>query len=105
MIFWSFVEFTVIIQAIANYQSIDVQPWRQLRQRLGRDNHRHYKTELIHRRTRRKTSESVELTTLQWMHWLNQTRLLVPIEYIPPAEAGANYSRMLAERYETTVSA
>jgi transposase InsO family protein len=30
-----------------------------------------YKTELIHRRGPWKSRESAELTTLQWVHWLN----------------------------------
>ncbi len=55
-----------------------------------------YKTELIHRRTPWKTRESVELATLEWVHWFNHIRLLEPIGYIPPAEAEANYWRQLA---------
>ena len=57
-----------------------------------------YKTELIHRRGPWKTKASVELATLQWVHWFNHQRLLEPIGYIPPAEAEANYWRQLAER-------
>jgi putative transposase len=63
-----------------------------------------YKAELIHRRGPWKTRESVELATLQWVHWFNHVRLLEPIGYIPPAEAEANYFRHLAEKAETTVS-
>ncbi len=55
-----------------------------------------YKTELIHRRAPWKTRESVELATLEWVHWFNHIRLLEPIGYIPPAEAEANYWRQLA---------
>ena len=55
-----------------------------------------YKAELIHRRAPWKTRESVELATLQWVHWFNHNRLLEPIGYIPPAEAEANYWRQLA---------
>ncbi|OYD54143.1 IS3 family transposase, partial [Thauera propionica] len=62
-----------------------------------------YKTELIHRRAPWKSRESVELATLQWVHWFNHTRLLEPIGYIPPAEAEANYFRQLAEKTETAV--
>ncbi len=62
-----------------------------------------YKTELIHRRAPWKNRESVELATLQWVHWFNHTRLLEPIGYIPPAEAEANYFRQLAEKTETAV--
>ena len=60
-----------------------------------------YKAELIHRRVPWKTRESVELATLQWVHWFNHQRLLEPIGYIPPAEAEANYWRQLAEKVET----
>lgn len=62
-----------------------------------------YKTELIHRRAPWKSRESVELATLQWVHWFNHTRLLEPIGYIPPVEAEANYFRQLAEKTETAV--
>ena len=55
-----------------------------------------YKTELIHRRGPLKTRESVELATLEWVHWFNHIRLLEPIGYVPPAEAEANYWRQLA---------
>ena len=46
-----------------------------------------YKAELIHRRGPWKNRESVELATLQWVHWFNHVRLLTPIGGIPPAEA------------------
>ena len=46
-----------------------------------------YKAELIHRRAPWKTTESLELTTLEWASWFNHHRLLEPIGYIPPAEA------------------
>ena len=55
-----------------------------------------YNTELIHRRGPWKTRESVELATLEWVHWFNHIRLLEPIGYVPPAEAEANYWRQLA---------
>ena len=55
-----------------------------------------YKAELIHRRAPWKTRESVELATLQWVHWFNHHRLLESIGYIPPAEAEANYYQQLA---------
>lgn len=63
-----------------------------------------YKAELIHRRAPWKTRESVELTTLQWVHWFNHIRLLEPIGYIASAEAEANYFRLLAEKPETTLT-
>jgi transposase InsO family protein len=59
-----------------------------------------YKTELVHRRGPWKTKESLELATLQWVHWFNHQRLLEPIGYIPPAEAEANYWRQLTETCE-----
>lgn len=63
-----------------------------------------YKTELIHRRAPWKTKESLELATLQWVHWFNHHRLLESIGYIPPAEAEANYWRQLANKSELTAS-
>ena len=63
-----------------------------------------YKTELIHRRGPWKSRESVELATLQWVHWFNHIRLLEPIGYIPPAEAEANYWHQLAQEGETASS-
>ncbi len=57
-----------------------------------------YKTELIHKRGPWKTTESVELATLQWVHWYNHTRLLEPIGKIPPVDAEANYYRQLVEQ-------
>jgi len=57
-----------------------------------------YKAELIHRRAPWKSREAVELATLEWVAWFNNTRLLEPIGYIPPAEAEANYYRRLADR-------
>ncbi len=63
-----------------------------------------YKAELIHRRAPWKSRESVELATLQWVHWFNHIRLLEPIGYIPPAEAEANYWRQLASETAVAVS-
>ncbi|WP_423213598.1 IS3 family transposase [Ralstonia solanacearum] len=63
-----------------------------------------YKAELIHRRGPWKSRESVELATLQWVHWFNHIRLLEPIGYIPPAEAEANYWRQLASEAAVAVS-
>ena len=61
-----------------------------------------YKAELIHRRGPWKTRESVELATLQWVHWFNHVRLLEPIGNIPPVEAEANYWRQLANSNTST---
>jgi transposase InsO family protein len=57
-----------------------------------------YKTELVHRRAPWKTKESLELATLQWVHWFNHQRLLGSIGHIPPAEAEANYYLQLAQQ-------
>ena len=51
-----------------------------------------YKTEVIYKREPWKTRESLELATLQWVHWFNHGRLLE----LPPAEAEANYWRQVA---------
>jgi putative transposase len=45
-----------------------------------------YKTEVIRPRGPWKGLEAVELATLDWVHWFNNTRLLGPIGYVPPAE-------------------
>jgi putative transposase len=49
-----------------------------------------YKTQLICKRGPWKTRESLELATLQWVHWFNHDRLLEPIGHIPPAGAEAS---------------
>jgi putative transposase len=61
-----------------------------------------YKTELIHRRAPWKTSESLELASLEWVSWFNHHRLMEPISCRPKAEA--NYCRQLAEKTGTPVS-
>lgn len=60
-----------------------------------------YKAELIHRRGPWKNRESVELATLQWVHWFNHIRLLKTIGGIPPAEAEANYWKQLEANLES----
>jgi putative transposase len=45
-----------------------------------------YKTEVTRPRGPWKGLEGVELATLDWVHWFNNTRLLEPIGYVPPAE-------------------
>ena len=57
-----------------------------------------YKAELIHRRGPWRSSQALELATLEWVSWFNHHRLLAPIGYIPPAEAEANYYRQLADQ-------
>jgi transposase InsO family protein len=61
-----------------------------------------YKTELIHRQAPWKTRESVELATLNWVHWFNHQRLLGPIGYMPPAQAEANYYQQLNQPAKAT---
>ncbi len=63
-----------------------------------------YKAELIHRCAPWQTKESLELATLQWVHWFNHHRLLESIGYIPPVEAEANYWQRLAEKSELAAS-
>ncbi|MEZ5635956.1 MAG: IS3 family transposase [Burkholderiaceae bacterium] len=59
-----------------------------------------YKTELIRRRAPWKTKESVELATLQWVHWFNNVRLMESLGYIPPAEAESNFYRQSQRQVE-----
>ena len=63
-----------------------------------------YKTELIHKRGPWKSRESLELATLEWVHWFNNQRLLEPIGYIPPAEAEAQYYQQLASMESANVT-
>jgi putative transposase len=50
---------------------------------------------VIHRRSW-KNRETVELTTLEWVGWIDHERLLSPIGNIPPAEAEAAYYQQRA---------
>jgi transposase InsO family protein len=50
-----------------------------------------YKAEVIHRRGPWRSFEAVEYTTLEWVDWFNNRRLLEPIGNIPPAEAEERY--------------
>ncbi|MBP1807768.1 integrase core domain-containing protein, partial [Rubellimicrobium aerolatum] len=50
-----------------------------------------FKAEVIHRRGPWRSFEAVEYTTLEWVDWFNNRRLLEPIGNIPPAEAEANF--------------
>lgn len=57
-----------------------------------------YKTEVIRPRGPWKGLEGVEFATLDWVHWFNNTRLLEPIGYVPPAEfEQAYYQRQAAQ--------
>jgi putative transposase len=57
-----------------------------------------YKAEVIHRKSAWKTIEQVELATLAWVVWFNNTRLMEPLGYIPPVEAEANYYEQLNQQ-------
>jgi hypothetical protein len=50
-----------------------------------------FKTEVIHRRSPRRSFEAVEFATLDWVDWFNHSQLLEPIGNVPPAEAEARY--------------
>jgi transposase InsO family protein len=54
-----------------------------------------YKAEVIHRCGPWKSSASLELATLEWVDWYNNSRLMECLGYIPPAEAEANFYRQL----------
>jgi len=50
-----------------------------------------FKAEVIHRRSPWRGFETVEYSTLEWVDWFTNRRLLKPIGNIPPAEAEARY--------------
>ena len=50
-----------------------------------------YKTELVRKKGPRKTVDALEREALNWVDWLNQTRLLELMCYFPPAEFEAPY--------------
>ena len=45
-----------------------------------------YKTEVIRQRGPWQNLDAVEYSTLEWVDWFNNRRLLEPIGNIPPAE-------------------
>ncbi|QYG91177.1 transposase [Iamia sp. SCSIO 61187] len=45
-----------------------------------------YKTELVHRDAPWRTLGDLELATLSWVHWFNETRLHSSLGYVPPIE-------------------
>ncbi len=53
-----------------------------------------YKTEIIRREGPWRNLEAVELTTLRWVDWFNNRRLLEPIGNIPPVEYEQEYYRI-----------
>ncbi len=58
-----------------------------------------YKT----RATRRALGgvEDLELATLSWVHWFNETRLHGSIGYLPPVEYENDYYRQITSRQQT----
>ena len=50
-----------------------------------------YKTEVIKLRGPWRSIDDVEYTTLVWVDWFNNRRLLEPLGYVPPAEFEAAY--------------
>jgi transposase InsO family protein len=57
-----------------------------------------FKTEIIRCLGALRSLEAVELTTLEWVDWFNNRRLLEPIGSIPPAEAEERYYAELETR-------
>ena len=52
-----------------------------------------FKTELIRRRGPWRTLDDVEIATLEWVDWFNNTRLHTELGDIPPAEHETNHYR------------
>lgn len=52
-----------------------------------------FKAELIHQRGPWRSLEAVQMATLGWVCWYNNTRLLGPIGHVPPAEFEERYHR------------
>ena len=50
-----------------------------------------YKTELVQRQGPGRNMQNLEMTTLGWVDWFNNRRLLGPIGNIPPDEAKESY--------------
>jgi putative transposase len=50
-----------------------------------------YKTELVRREGPWRSVDDLELATLGWVHWFNETRLHSALGYVPPAEYEATY--------------
>jgi transposase InsO family protein len=55
-----------------------------------------YKAEVISRRDRWNSLETVEFATLRWVDFFNHRRLLGPIGFVPPAEHEARYYEQAA---------
>jgi len=56
-----------------------------------------YKTEVIHRHGPWKSIDPVEYSTLEWVDWFNQRRLLGTIGDVPPVEFEQTYYEQLEE--------
>jgi putative transposase len=54
-----------------------------------------FKTELIRRRGPWRTLDDVEIATLEWVDWFNNTRLHSELGDIPPAEHEASHYRQI----------
>ena len=52
-----------------------------------------YKTECVHREGPWRGCDDLELATLSWVHWFNQTRLHSSIGHVPPTEYETAYYR------------
>jgi len=59
-----------------------------------------YKAEVIRHEGPWKGLEEVEFATLEWVDWFNNTRLLEPIGYVPPAEFEEAYYAQAAAAEE-----
>ena len=60
-----------------------------------------YKAEVVRHQGPWKGLEEVEFATLEWVDWFNNTRLLEPIGYVPPAEfEGTFYAQAAATEAE-----
>ncbi len=57
-----------------------------------------YKAEVIRHQGPWKGLEEVEFATLEWVDWFNNTRLLEPIGYVPPAEFEEAYYAQAADK-------
>ena len=51
-----------------------------------------YKTELIHSKHLWESIETVELATMEWVHWWNTARLQEALDYHTPTEVEVAYT-------------
>jgi transposase InsO family protein len=58
---------------------------------LAKTVHGLFKTEVIRRRGPWRSLEAVEFTTLEWVDWFNNRRLLEPIGNVSPTEGGERH--------------